>query len=423
MAFFGLSDISFNKGAVDRRGPLGALVSSPFEQTTLRYPIDVGNYDKGHYMVFYIRQQKKTQFGGKTLEDESVLDAPGGSSTKAINLSIPGTNLGGELLSKINSGLGALNSATGGALSGVTGAASAAASNIVGGINNLFGQKASSLAGDGAETTAIIDTSIKKITGGGFKFLRTTKLTTDAIAMYMPDTLNFTYAQGYDQMSLAGDKLGKAMAAGASVLDAARQSGSLDSFDGIVKAADAAQASAKESLKLEAGAALAGAAGGAGQAVFTAVTGKVVNPMLEMIYKSPNFRTFQFEFTFYPRDEVEALEVQRIIERFRFHQAPEIVKEAQGFLIPPSEFEIKFYYGGRQNPNIPQITTCILTNIDTNYAPNGWSAYEVPNENEPRIGRTGMPTSISLSLQFQEISYLTKEDFKRDTVNQKTLAR
>ncbi len=58
MAFFGFSDITFDKGPPTRNGPLGALVKSEFERTTLRYPLDVGNYDKGHYMVIYIRQQK-----------------------------------------------------------------------------------------------------------------------------------------------------------------------------------------------------------------------------------------------------------------------------------------------------------------------------------------------------------------------------
>jgi len=135
--------------------------------------------------------------------------------------------------------------------------------------------------------------------------------------------------------------------------------------------------------------------------------------MLEMIYKSPNFRTFQFDFMFYPRDEKEALEVQKIIEKFRFHQAPEL-SSAQGFLIPPSEFDIKFYYGGVQNPNIPSIATCVLTTIDVNYAPNGWSAYEVPGENAPALGRTGMPVTIQVTLQFQETTYLTKSDFKQD---------
>jgi len=133
--------------------------------------------------------------------------------------------------------------------------------------------------------------------------------------------------------------------------------------------------------------------------------------MLELIYKSPSFRTFQFDFSFYPRDEREALEVQKIIERLRFHQAPELVQDAQGFLIPPSQFDIKFYYGGVQNPNIPPMTTSVLTNIDVNYAPNGWSAFEVPGENQPSLGRTGMPVAIQLTLQFQETTYLTKQDF------------
>lgn len=408
MAFFGFSDISFNKGVTDRKGPLGPLVGSQFQQTTLRYPIDIGNYDKGHYMVFYVRQQKNTQFPGTIITDESALNDAGRIETRRIDLTIAGTNLGGELLGKINSGLASLNSATGGALSGVTGAIGSAASGVVGGINNLFGQKASSLAGDGAETTAIIDNSIKKITGGGLKFLRTTQLTTDAIALYMPDTLNYTYAQSYSQLELGGEKFGQAIAAGKSAIDTAKMTGDAESDGGIIKGGAAGAAS----VGLFAGSQLAAAAGQTGTALFTAATGKVVNPMLEMIYKSPNFRQFQFEFTFYPRDEKEAYEVQQIIERLRFHQAPELAQETQGFLTPPSEFDIRFYYGGKQNPNIPQITTCVLTNMDTNYAPNGWSAYEVPNDNNPEIGRTGMPTAITLSLQFQEVTYLTKADFK-----------
>ena len=51
------------------------------------------------------------------------------------------------------------------------------------------------------------------------------------------------------------------------------------------------------------------------------LTGSVLNPMLEMIYTSPEFRSFQFDFNFYPRDEREALEVQKILQMFMFHQA------------------------------------------------------------------------------------------------------
>jgi hypothetical protein len=225
--------------------------------------------------------------------------------------------------------------------------------------------------------------------------------------------LNYSYSQSYDQLSLGGEALGQAAAAGASLIDAFKSGeGAADT----IKKTAAAGGETGKLLLAQKGAGAIGTLTGSSQTAqlgFTAATGVVQNPMLEMIYKSPNFRTFQFDFMFYPRDEREALEVQKIIEKFRFHQAPEL-SSAQGFLIPPSEFDIKFYYGGAQNPNIPSVATCILTTIDVNYAPNGWSAYEVPGENAPSLGRTGMPVSIQVTLQFQETTYLTKSDFKQD---------
>jgi hypothetical protein len=278
----------------------------------------------------------------------------------------------------------------------------------------LFGRKTSLIGGNSAATQRNIDTSIKSITNKGpLGSLRKTQLTKDAIALYMPDTLNYSYSQSYDQLSLGGEMLGQAAAAGASLIDAFKSGeGAVDT----IKKTAAAGGETGKLLAAQKGAGVVGSLTGSSQTAqlgFTAATGVVQNPMLEMIYKSPNFRTFQFDFMFYPRDEREALEVQKIIEKFRFHQAPEL-SSAQGFLIPPSEFDIKFYYGGAQNPNIPSIATCILTTIDVNYAPNGWSAYEVPGENAPSLGRTGMPVSIQVTLQFQETTYLTKSDFKQD---------
>lgn len=417
MALFGFSDITFNKGTSPRKGPLGALVGSQFQTNTYRYPIDLGNYDKGHYMVFYIREQKATQFGG-TVVNESALASSNslkqaqsaaqiqGAIKAATSANIP-SNFGGQLVGKINNGLNQINSATGGALSGITSAASKALGGVVGGINNIFGQKSIPFGGNSAATQTVIDTSIKKITDT--RFLKTTRLTSDAIALYMPDTLSYTYSQSYDQLSLGGELAGQVAAAAASAAEKYKEGGAGAAAGSIAKSAVTAGGK-----KL---ADVAGALTGSGQTAqvaFTAVTGKVQNPMLEMIYKSPNFRSFQFDFMFYPRDEREALEVQRIIERLRFHQAPELVEGAQGFLVPPSEFDIKFYYGGNENPNIPPVATCILTTIDVNYAPNGFAAYEIPGENQPSLGRTGMPVAIQLTLQFQETSYLTKKDFRDD---------
>jgi hypothetical protein len=426
MALFGFSDIKFDKGTT-RRGPLAPLVSSQFERTTLRYPLDVGNYDKGHYVVFYVREQTNSQFAGRAVSDSASVFTNSGFANGQLNiadLANPqklASGFGNEVMSKINSGLNQINQKTGGAFSGLTSQISKSAGGIVGGvvggINNLFGQVNINLGGSSAETQSIIDNSIKRITGGSLDFLRTTKLTKDAIALYMPDTLQYTYSQSYDQLSLGSELGGQALAGGKSVYDA-YQSGDT----GAVTAAVAKTAA--ETAKQLGGTAAAKALGSpqTGQAILAA-TGRVQNPMLEMVYKSPNFRSFQFDFTFYPRDEKEALEVQRIIERLRFHQAPELLKNAGGFLVPPSEFDIKFYYAGSENPNIPQIATCVLTTLDVNYAPNGFSAYEVPGENNPAIGRTGMPVAIQVTLQFQEITYLTKADFRQDMSEASTLSR
>jgi hypothetical protein len=53
-----------------------------------------------------------------------------------------------------------------------------------------------------------------------------------------------------------------------------------------------------------------------------------------------------------------------------------------------------------------------LETITVDYAPNGFSAYEVQNEPYPSMGRTGMPVAIRLNLQFKETEYLTKQHYR-----------
>jgi hypothetical protein len=228
----------------------------------------------------------------------------------------------------------------------------------------------------------------------------------------MPDTLTYTYSQSYETPSIGDELGGKVLGAGKAAMDAYKAGGG--TAEGILKGgASAGKALYREGAQLG-GTVLGDLTGSKNTAALgvAALTGSVRNPMLEMLYKSPDFRSFNFEFKFYPRDEREALEVQRIVERLRYHQAPELLKESAAFLVPPSEFDIKFYYNGSQNPNIPPISTCVLKTIDIDYAPNGFSAYEVPNENQPSLGRTGMPVSMTLKLSFQETTYLTKQDFE-----------
>lgn len=402
MSLFGFGEITFNKDKTKGFGPLSALEGTKFEQNTFRYPIDVGSYDKGHYMVFYIREQEKTKYKGAVANEQ---DVPIRSNSG--NITNLDTTFGGDLLGKIDSGLNKINSSTGGSLSELKNLASKSiggvTDKVTGGLGNIFGQS-KVFRGNSESTSAIIDTSIKKITNKSLlNPTRRTILTTDAVALYMPDTLMFTHSQDYQGLTPGQEIFGQiAGQAGQSIREGTFDIGQLKGI--------ATQKGKEVIANLTGGQAT-------NQIGAFAALGAVTNPMLELLYTSPAFRTFQFDFTFYPRDERESVDVQKIIERFRFHQAPELDLangKQTGLLVPPSEFDIKFYYGGSQNPNIPSIGTCVLTTIDVNYAPNGFSAYEVPGELNPSLGRTGMPTAINLTLQFQETTYLTKEDFRDD---------
>jgi hypothetical protein len=419
MSLFGFGNIIFDKSNGDRtKGPLAALENNQFEKTRLRYPIDLGQTDKAHYLVFYIREQTRTKFGSGAggAANKNALEDATKSQVAAGKAQIMGSiQKAKDAVNQVKSGfasdvLDKLNGIS--SQGGIAGALSKVAGNVVGGINNVFGSTSVTFGGNSQATEDQIQTSIKKITGQNLEFLRTTRLTKDSIALYMPDTLQYGYSQTYDQLSLGGELGGQALAAGKSALEEYEKTGKIgDAFGSVLKSAGnvAGQKGVKKLGELTGNQQTA-------QAIL-ASTGRVENPMLEMVYKSPAFRDFQFDFTFYPRDEREALEVQKIIKKFTFHQAPEILAGAGGFLVPPSEFDIQFYYNGAQNPNIPTVGTCILKGIQVNYAPNGFTAYEIPGENAPALGRTGMPVAIQITLQFQEVVILTKSDLADSSPN------
>jgi hypothetical protein len=379
MALFTLSDIKFNGN--DVRGPLNKLVESQYQQNNKKYPIDLGSTNQGHYMVFYINVQEKTQFTSEA--------AKGSSPTILSNLNSLQSQRGITSLSQAGQAIREVGSS---ALSGV----SSAINSIFGNANSngaLSAQQDSQIKAEQAKR----DLELKTVkTGNLFRNIKRIK---DTVALYMPDTLNFTYNQQFSDVSLTNTfgAVGTAISAGIAAADDLKGKG--QNTGGNLSA-----------FALKGATSLAGAAG---DVAFTALSGGLVsNPQLELIYSTPSFRSFRFQFMMYPRSEKEAQEVLDIINLLKFHQAPEILSRTAGrFLIPPSEFDIKFYYNGVENPNIPKISTCVLESIDADYAPNGFAAYEVPGENTPSKGKTGMPVAIRLDLQFKETEILTKDSY------------
>lgn len=371
MALFTLTDIKFNKGSTERTGRASSsLVGGAYESNIFRYPIDIGNYDKGHYMVIHINEQIQTNFPGAPSSDEPTVIA------NRKNFGTPTVNEN---------------------LSSTIDVAGRVASDVVNSSKKL------------APAVDSVKQTLKPITDAGREFIsnasnlrgvRTIRRTTDTIALYMPDTMNFVNSQQYSDLTLGAP--GQLLAAGASVADMMKGPGkaSLESFVKNLSPFAVNMALNQSNL---------------GKVISTSALGVVENPMLELLYTSPSFRTFRFDFMFYPRSEKEAQDVQNILARLQFHQAPEIRKESKGFfLVPPSEFDIKFYYNGAENENIPSISTCVLDTIDIDYAPNGFSTYEVPGQVTAKSGKTGMPVAIRLSLQFKETEIMTKDNFAKN---------
>jgi hypothetical protein len=133
--------------------------------------------------------------------------------------------------------------------------------------------------------------------------------------------------------------------------------------------------------------------------LISAATGTAANPKKEQTFQGVDFRTFTFDYQFYPRDEAEAQNVLNIIYEFKYHMHPEFKSELNYVWIYPSEFDIIYYTGGQENKNLHKHTSCILESMSVNYTPNGNFS----------VFANGMPTQINLSLSFKELQLASKE--------------
>lgn len=138
-------------------------------------------------------------------------------------------------------------------------------------------------------------------------------------------------------------------------------------------------------------------------AAFTELkTQTLINPFRELLFKGTENRSFSFTYTFSPKNKKETETVKEIIHQFQFHSCPEFKDGILSNILYPSMFDIEFLYGPEKNKYIGQIGTCVLTSIETNYTDAGqWSAFH-----------DGSPTHMSITLNFTEIEWMTKERLK-----------
>lgn len=128
------------------------------------------------------------------------------------------------------------------------------------------------------------------------------------------------------------------------------------------------------------------------------VARRAINPGVQVLYRSTQLRTFDFGFMFAPRSEKESQNMEKIISNIRKYSA------AQGrgnlSLITPAEVEIKFWFNGQENRHVPKLKNGVVTNIVTNYAPQGeWSTFT-----------NGYPVSCLFMFSVREMEIIFRED-------------
>ena len=383
-----LSDINVKAGG-QPTGPLSKLLGgTDYGLDTYRYPIDLGSSNANHYVLINVLQQRKTQYPGQEMGQVNPLDGSLGASGVLKNFGELGDVIGDKVKELANAAKPLTDLFTQNKLANQMSKSDS-------------GQFIEGVAAESLEQAGAFIAALKTNNN-----VRATTSISTTLALYMPDTLNFDLSQAYDNPAMGGDLLTLAGAGGGSAVDAFKDSGLSPMEKGKLL---------MKNLSPFVASYISQGLGNFGKIAFASATGVVQNPMMELVYSSPSFQTFRFDFMFYPRSKAEAEQVQNIIGELKFHQAPEALPSTYGyFMVPPSEFSIGFYYNGKENPNLPKLGTCILEQIQVNYAPTGFTAYEIPTDGSPKRGGTGMPVAIQLSLQFKETEIRTKASYDKE---------
>ena len=248
----------------------------------------------------------------------------------------------------------------------------------------------------------------------------------------MPENLNVNYNSSYSDVSLT-QELGILGFGGNFLADTSKA----QQKDAVTPYGIAAAAYAVDKLNPY--------IGGTGQLGTLAAQGAgvFVNPQMQLIYKGVALRTFQLEFLMTPKSAAEAKTIQNICDTLTFYSLPGKAGGQDGksgqFLTPPQIFSIDFKFLGQNgiggaissainsaltnsglgflnqtststisnanNAKLFKINDCVLEDVSVDYAPNGWAAY-----------KDGYPVQTRLTLQFKELTMLTKEQFQGSQV-------
>ena len=353
-----------------QESPTGLLRVDPLSTNTFSYPMDVQqNFQNGHYMLFYVNVQDKTKYEykiGQSVDLRAVHDEDlKGESQKEQRYND---------LQKIRTGR---SIRAGG-----------------GGPGDAKTYKTIQ-AGSPGQPEEVIETDHSTKKGVSSAFNNTRRIS-DAVSIYLPPNVTDSTSATYNDSKTG--VAGFLIASGAAAL---KEGGDAAAITKSIVAGTKGLLGDSAARAIGGVAELAGAEGV--EALTKKAFGNADNPYMEVLFDSMNLRTFTYQFNFAPKSQEEAYEVQRIIQLFRFHMAPELRPGVNRYLGLPSQFDIHYMFlskSGQTSENnfYNRIATCVLQDCKVNYTPNGVKSFE-----------DGGPTATTMSLTFKEIELLTKD--------------
>ena len=153
-------------------------------------------------------------------------------------------------------------------------------------------------------------------------------------------------------------------------------------------------------------ASFAGSAAGIGQQLLTRTTGAILNPNMELLFKGPSLRPFDFSFLLAPRDPDEATEVINIIRFFKQGMAP-IRTQANLFLKSPNTFKVTYLHrgeSGKEHFGLNKFKECALLGLNVDYTPNANYA----------TFTDGTMVAYRLTMRFQELEPVFNDDYQNE---------
>ena len=360
------------------RSPTSRLDNDPLAFASVSYPHDIVNDGtNGHYMLFYINVQNKTKFPYRGFDDDGNVINVGGKRilTASQDEFFAGQKVASEGDEFITNG-------------------NTKAATYGDNLAHLNGQR---------ENSDMIELSrFKQNKEGNISNALGNKLTqrvTDSIAIYLPPNIIDNYANQYNATETAF--LGFLLASGGKFIEDFKKR---DFMGASGTALNALGGVFEEALK-QAGSSLIETftAAEGGYELANKIFGRSANPYLEVLYGGPQLRTFNYSFKFAPKNTIERDNVQKIIQMFKFHSAPEHRNDHNMFLGLPSEFDIHYMYQAEdgvahENGYFPKIATCVLQGVNTNYTPTGVKSHA-----------DGSPVTIQMDLSFLETEMITKD--------------